>query len=98
MDISPRLARWITRELVAADAEHVLRELGDLSDSVLGGQDRERIQAALVIRSGGERARFDGMLRLAREDWRDLLVAADLGHGDWRNVLDDVLGPAGGSA
>lgn len=95
MDPNPRLARWVEREFSEADAQRVLSALGELPASVLGGQDPERIQAALVIRSGGDWARVDGMLRLAQEDWRDLLVAADLGNADWPAVLDDVLGREG---
>ena len=95
MDPSPRLARWIEREFSEADAPRVLSALGDLPASVLGGQDPERVQAALVIRSGGDWSRVEGMLRLAQEDWRDLLVAAELGNADWPSVLDDVLGREG---
>lgn len=95
MDPSPRLAHWVQREFSQVDAQRVLSALGDLPASVLGGQDTERIQAALVIRSGGDWARVEGMLRLAHEDWRDLLVAADLGNADWPSVLDDVLGREG---
>ena len=35
------------------------------------------------------------MLRLAHEDWRDLLVAADLGHDYWPRRLNKVLGRRG---
>lgn len=92
MDLSPRLARWVHREFSEVDAGRVFAALGDLPASVVGDQDPERIQAAIVIRSGGDWAKVEGMLRLAHEDWRDLLVAADVGHADWPAVLDDVLG------
>lgn len=92
MDLSPRLARWVSREFSELDAKRVFSALGDLPASVVGGQDPERIQAAIVIRSGGDWAKVEGMLRLAHEDWRDLLVAADVGQADWPAVLDDVLG------
>lgn len=92
MNVSPRLARWVEREFSEVDATRVFSALGDLPAPVVGGQDPERIQAALVIRSGGDWAKVEGMLRLAREDWRDLLVAADLARDNWPSVLDDVLG------
>ncbi|ROR91071.1 hypothetical protein [Nocardioides aurantiacus] len=93
MDLSPRVARWVRREFSEVDAERVFSALDDLPASVVGGQDPERTQAAIVIRSGGDWAKVEGMIRLAHEDWRDLLVAADVGHADWPAVLDDVLGP-----
>ena len=92
MQVSPRLTQWVNREYPAGSAERVLSELRDLPASVVGGQDPERIQAALVIRTGGDWQEFQGMLRLAHEDWRDLLVASDLGNDDWPHVLNKVLG------
>lgn len=92
MKVSPRLTRWITLEFSESTSGYVLSALRDLPASVIGHQNPERIQAALVIRTGGDLQEFQGMLRLAREDWRDLLVAADLGHDNWPGRLNDLLG------
>ena len=95
MEVSLRLTEWVNREFPAGSVEPVLSELRELPDAVMGGQDPERIQAALVIRTGGDRQEFQAMLRLASEDWRDLLVAADLDHDTWPGLLDKVLGRGG---
>jgi hypothetical protein len=94
MDVSPRLTNWINRVFPEGSADEVLWNLRDLEEWVYGGQDSERVQAALVIRTGGDWQRFQGMLRLAHEDVRDALVAGDLAHDDWRSLLDDTLGVA----
>ena len=73
----------------------VLRYLEGLSDSEYGEQDRERVQAALVLASRGRRERFDSMAQLLRMDWRDVLMAGGLGHDDWRAVLEQELGVPG---
>ena len=70
----------------------MLDELRELPDGVLGGQDPERIQASLVIRTGGDWYAFQQGVRVAHSDWRDALVGAGLGDEDWRNRLDEVLG------
>lgn len=92
MKVSARVSQWVGSQFPEDRAEQLLSELRDLPASVVGRQDPERIQAALVIRTGGDWQAFQGMLRLAHEDWRDLLVAAGLGHDDWPSVLDEVLG------
>jgi hypothetical protein len=95
MEISRRLERWVGRVFPQGSSERVLAELRGLPDTVTGGQDVERIQAALVIGTGGDWQAFQAMLRLAHTDWRDLLVNAELADGDWPARLDDVLGPRG---
>jgi hypothetical protein len=92
MEVSARLTQWVNREFPDGSAERVLSELRDLPASVIGGQDPERIQAALVIPTGGDWREFRDMLQLAHEDWRDLLVAAGLGHDNWPRRLNRVLG------
>lgn len=73
------------------DAE-VLRQLTELPDSAAGGQDSERIQAAMVIDASGSYEAFRQRLELAGIDWRDLLVGSGLGDEDWPRRLDEVLG------
>ncbi len=92
MDVSPRLTRWVEQNFPPGSAEPVLQTLRDLPSGVVGGQDLERIQASLVIRTGGDWHAFQQRLALAETDWRDSLVGADLGNEDWRHRLDAVLG------
>jgi hypothetical protein len=93
MDVSARLTTWVEAAFSAADAERVLAELRNLPPQKFGRQDPERIQAAVVIRTEGEWDEFERRLALANRDWRDSLVAAGLGHGDWPRRLDEVLEP-----
>ncbi len=91
-EVSPRLERWVRRTFDAGSVEPVLAELRALPDIAVGLQDVERIQAALVIRTGGDWDAFQRMLLLVNQDWRDALVAGELAHGDWPERLDAVLG------
>lgn len=91
--ISRRLTRWVTQSFPTGTAEGVLAELRGLPSWVAGGQEPERIQASLVIRSGGDWKAFQQQLALVGLDWRDALVGAGLGDEDWRARLDVVLGP-----
>jgi hypothetical protein len=92
MEISPRLTRWINRQFPEGSAEMVLSELRELPEEVIGGQDPERIQASLVIRTAGDWYGFQQCLTLAKSDWRDALVGAGLGDEDWPTRLDALLG------
>ncbi|MFF0737055.1 hypothetical protein ACFYVK_36255 [Streptomyces chartreusis] len=56
-------------------------------------QSTERLLAAAVVIADGDVNRFRSAIRLARTDWRDLLVAGGLGHADWPQVLDEELRP-----
>jgi len=95
MDVSQRLTRWVESAFPKGSSEKVLEALRDLPDGVVGGQDLERIQSSLVIRTGGEWSVFQSWLQLAHSDWRDALVGAGLGDEDWRDRLDEVLGTQG---
>jgi hypothetical protein len=92
MEVSPRLARWIHREFPKDSAEGVLAALRQLSEDIIGGQDPERIQASLVIRSGGSWEQCQQRLKVAESAWRDAIVGAGPGNEDWPRCLDDVLG------
>lgn len=92
MEISPRLTRWVNREFPKGSAEMVLAELRAMPEEVIGGQDPERIQASLVIRTAGDWYKFQQCLTLAKSDWRDALVGAGLGDEDWPSHLDALLG------
>jgi hypothetical protein len=94
MEVSPRLTRWIEANFPPGSAEPVLRSLRDLPPGIVGGQNPERIQASLVIRTGGDWHAFLKQLALAQTDWRDSLVGSGLGNADWPQRLDAVLGAA----
>jgi hypothetical protein len=92
VDVSARLTRWVEQHFDAADALEVLAVLRDLPPGVIGGQDLERVQAALVLNTAGDVKAFQRQLALAAVDWRDALVAGGLANAGWSRKLDAVLG------
>ena len=91
--LSERLSRRVRRDFPApGSADEILRLLAELpTDKVLGS---ERVQAAIVLLADGDFYRLRDGLALARIDWRDVLVAADLADSDWLARLDRELDPA----
>jgi hypothetical protein len=91
--VSERLTRWVLRNFDARSSERVLETLAALPKHVApwDGPPRERIQAALVLRTGGDWHRFEAMVRLAEQDWRDALVAGELADQGWPDRLDAEL-------
>jgi hypothetical protein len=71
----------------------VLQKLRNLPSELLGGQDTERMQAALVLRARGDCQRFLAARDVAERDWRDALVAAGLADEDRPQRLAANLGP-----
>jgi hypothetical protein len=87
------LARRIRKDFPQpGSAPEVLRLLADLaadsSDPMLG---TERVLAAVVLLAAGSIKELRSLLALARTDWRDLLVAAQLAEADWPARLDAEL-------
>lgn len=92
-----RLLRRIRRDFAPEAATAVLQHLASVPETLAGcSQNEERIQAALVLPAHGDLDRFLGQLALAHQDWRDLLMSADLGHIGWEERLDAELGPVRG--
>lgn len=58
-----------------------------LLDAPDRSEERARVQLAILRLARGSRERFDEALRLAEQDWRDVLVAASLENADWRDVV-----------
>jgi hypothetical protein len=90
--LTPRLSERIRRDFPAGTADEVAGYLTSLADEALGGQDPERVQAAIVIASAGQWDRFLSVFRLLKLDWRDVLVAGGLANADWPARLDAELG------
>jgi hypothetical protein len=92
--ISVRLHARVQRDFpdpgAAKGIEGALRKLAEeLKDS---RQDTERLLAAAVLIARGDVDRFRAAVRIARQDWRDLLVSGGLANEDWPRVLDEALG------
>jgi hypothetical protein len=75
----------------AGSAEEIARLVAEAHDS-------ERVQAAIVLCGQGDLARVRDAQALAIQDWRDVLVAAELADDDWRDKLDARLGDPGASS
>ena len=91
--LTRRIARHVPQHL-GGDAELVLSALEDWRISYEDEPPSERLTAAVVLGADGRLDGIDAMLRLAEQDWRDLLVSAGLEHEDWPQVLDRRLGPS----
>ncbi len=90
--VSQRLHRRVQQDF-GGDAAQVLAELEQIPESLplAEQQDPERIQAAIVLPSGGDLESFWELAELAHLDWRDLLVAAELSEQDWPRQLQAML-------
>ncbi|MGH9252216.1 MAG: hypothetical protein ACRD0W_22275 [Acidimicrobiales bacterium] len=86
-----RLVKRINADFEPGSAEKVTRRLRNLPAEAFGGQDPERVQAALVLASSGDWDRFVNRLHLLGQDWRDVLVSGELAHADWPAKLDIEL-------
>jgi hypothetical protein len=53
------------------------------------------LQTAAFILLEGDLNRMAQVRQILVRDWRDLLVWAKLGHSDWPDRLNEMLGPPG---
>ncbi|HET7901427.1 MAG TPA: hypothetical protein VFL59_09580 [Candidatus Nanopelagicales bacterium] len=89
--VSDRLRRRVVRDFEAGTADEVLVVLESLPVDILGGQDVERVLAAVVLDARGEWPRFEKAVQRLRWDWRDALVAGELAQPDWPSRLEAAL-------
>jgi hypothetical protein len=94
--ISPRLMRRIHADFphhtdLVVNRLHTIDPL--IAQEQPSPQAAERMYAAVIRVAGGRLDRLDSALPLARLDWRDLLMAGDLGHEGWPDRLSAWLGP-----
>jgi hypothetical protein len=95
-DISPRLEARVRRDFVAPATDQVIAFLQTVPDvHAASRQDPERLQAAAFILLEGDLNRIAQVRQILVRDWRDLLVWAKLGHSDWPDRLNEMLGPPG---
>jgi len=90
-EVSQRLHHRICRDFPPGTAERVIAYLTSLTADACGGQDLERVQAAVVLASRGQWERFKTVFNLVSVDWRDVLMAGGLGNEDWPDVLHEEL-------
>lgn len=92
--VSDRLQAFIRQSFLPDEVETILSLLADAvprepGDTVEG---IERVQAAVILLSAGNSRRFLEALTMAQQDWRDVLVTAQLAHHDWPDRLNATLG------
>jgi hypothetical protein len=89
---SRRLEARVRRDFSLSEAEAILSRLASLELAMAEWQSRERIEAAILLLSGGDSAKFDHHAEVAEIDWRDVLVLSGLGDEAWSARLDEELG------
>jgi hypothetical protein len=95
-DISPRLEARVRRDFPPSAVAQVIAFLQTVPGvHAASRQDPERLQTAAFILLEGDLNRMAQVRQILVRDWRDLLVWAKLGHSDWPDRLDEMLGPPG---
>jgi hypothetical protein len=93
-----RLERRVHRDFPAPGAAPEILRVLDALPAAAGYDPEhyrgERLRAAIVPLTDGDLTRFRQAVGLAKADWRDVLVAAELADADWPLRLDAELGPA----
>jgi uncharacterized protein HemY len=90
---SLRLQARVRQDFPSGAAEQVLVFLQSISDvQVASRQDLERLQMAAFILLEGDLLRVTRVQKILAQDWRDALVWAGLGHPDWPDRLNEMLG------
>jgi hypothetical protein len=92
--VSERLEAKVRADFSAATAEPALRRLAALKLVMAEQQNRERIQAAIVLLASGDPEKLEHYASVAEVDWRDVLFWSGLGDEGWPSRLDEELGPA----
>ncbi|MDT0347138.1 hypothetical protein [Streptomyces litchfieldiae] len=95
LTLSERITAFIAREFDEPRRVKLLEAISDFDGSVFGGQDRERMAAAVVLLFA-QGVHLDVIMNVAQRDWRDLLMHAGLAHHDWPGVLTEKFGPPPG--
>lgn len=95
--VSERYTAFVERTFPPARARALLDAVADIDfgTSYFGGQNPERLALAMALLHTRNPSLPD-IVRLAFTDWRDLLMAGDLGHEGWVRKMDAILDPAAG--
>jgi hypothetical protein len=91
--LTERIERYVRGAFDASEVDLVLDALAEWRIPYEPDPPSERLIAAVVFMADGRLEGVDAAFKLAEQDWRDLLVAGDVAHGDWPEQLDARLGP-----
>lgn len=89
MSVSDRVAARVRKDFPADEAEDALSWL---ATTETGGQDVERVHAAVVLSAEGSLRMLRNCVELSHLDWRDVLMGTGLEHGNWPKVLEREFG------
>jgi hypothetical protein len=102
-DLSPRLLLRIRSQFAApGSADEIVKLLRQMVIDLAGddpGTNRgwhdwgERLCGAVILLANGDSPLLIREIAEARTDWRDVLMAADLGDSNWPARLDALFGP-----
>jgi hypothetical protein len=84
MSVSDRVAARVARDFGAAASE----ALDALALAKTGGQEVERVHAALVLMAEGSIDRLWQAVEMSALDWRDVLMNGGMAYWNWPEVLD----------
>ena len=91
MLVSELVRREVRARFDAADAAALEHRLETTSLPFLEAEnrarERDRVHLGILLASRGDPERFVRHLAMAAHDWRDVLMAAGLAHGNWPEVL-----------
>lgn len=90
---TPRIGERLSSDFGGA-APQLLSTLERLAVTHL--VDPERVHAAILIVSRGNRTMFEDAVEHAETDWRDLIDRAGLADAGWAWVVDQEFGTASG--
>jgi hypothetical protein len=90
--LTERLERYVRRVFPEWAVPIVLEDLAAWRIPYEDEPPSERLLAAVVLLADGDADGLRAGFALGEVDWRDLLVAAGLAHGDWPDELDRRLG------
>jgi hypothetical protein len=94
INISSRLEARVRRDLSPLATEKVIAFLRTVTNvHVASRQDPERLQTAAFILLEGDMRRIPHVQEILARDWRDILVWSGLGHSNWPDRLNEMLGP-----
>ncbi|MGH9885830.1 MAG: hypothetical protein ACREBE_09895 [bacterium] len=92
MLISELVRREVRARFSPADAPEVEYMLGatplPLLDAPDRRRERDRVHLAILKLASGNFNEITRHLAVAASDWRDVLVAAGMGHANWPEVLE----------
>ena len=88
MQISDKAAEYVRRSHPPEQSAYLLAAVDRFAAESYDDPDRITVALSVLVRGGTSAHQA---VALAETDWRDLLMAADLAHGDWPERVAAIL-------